>query len=843
MTAIRKTTLITKNSDVVNRPLPNTGILLNGEAIVNTAEGILYYKGASSSTNEWTPAGAGNDANFFEVGSNLYDLKLRNRITSYEGLSDGALVGKFLSGTSDGFVLADISDIEGIDTFVTGFTYDDANTITVSRNQGQPDLSVNISTMTGLTVNGDINATNFLSGGTNILDIVNSSDTFVTGGTINGGDLTLTNNDGDSFTVSGLNTGYTFSNGLTELNGDVTFGGTLDGDTDLNLNGNQLQFGGGSSVAFFGNQSINFGGQQTLSFVNGGGDITFAGFDNMTLSSNNTDATQRGVNYFADYSTSWNGSTPDSILATKGYVDRTVSDIIASGVTASNGLTEVGGDIQLGGTLTQDTNIQSNTELFTITSDNGTDNAQFYIKSDDGVALYANSASDSSSIEMGPSNLDIDAKNSSWGGEYIGFNLTDDFEITAAQFVYSDAGVSPANRIGMYYSIDYSTGWDGSTPDSILTTKGYVDRTVNDIIASGVTASNGLTEVGGDIQLGGALTQATTISLSGNNISTIGTGNESILFDNADELLVNNITNVEFNFGSQFVVGNGFSSINLESTDVLELQSDSFRLRNDVGGETVIDAAFTRWNGEFMSITLTDDFELESNSFTYTDAGNVSNNQRGMYYTIDYSTDWDSNTLDSIIATKGYVDRQISGVSTDTFVTDMTYLPSSLTLVRNEGQPDLNVVIDSVTGLTVGSGGSVGTPGTGDLVVHGNIISYGEAISAFTGELYIEDNNIILNYNPDQDTTSSSLGAGITIQDGSGVAGVDTALNIASMQTLVGITVGEDPDVSEYTGLVGNANRGLVTQVSDIVIRSTDDATPNGVRVLAEFDVLDGGSY
>ena len=87
------------------------------------------------------------------------------------------------------------------------------------------------------------------------------------------------------------------------------------------------------------------------------------------------------------------------------------------------------------------------------------------------------------------------------------------------------------------------------------------------------------------------------------------------------------------------------------------------------------------------------------------------------------------------------------------------------------------------------------------------------------------------------------VGAGVTIQDGSGVAGVDTALNIAPMQTLVGITVGEDPDVSEYTGLVGNENRGLVTQVGDIVIRSTDDTTPNGVRVLAEFDVLDGGSY
>ena len=34
-----------------------------------------------------------------------------------------------------------------------------------------------------------------------------------------------------------------------------------------------------------------------------------------------------------------------------------------------------------------------------------------------------------------------------------------------------------------------------------------------------------------------------------------------------------------------------------------------------------------------------------------------------------------------------------------------------------------------------------------------------------------------------------------------------------------------------------------ITQLNDIVIRSTNVSTPNGVRVLAEFDVLDGGTY
>jgi len=113
--AIRNTTHVLKNSDIVNRPLP--GSLLKGEPIVNTADGILYFSGVTTSTSEWTPAGTGTTANFFEVGSNLYDLRLRNQITKYQGIDGSGLIGKFLSGTSTGFVLADISEINGISGF------------------------------------------------------------------------------------------------------------------------------------------------------------------------------------------------------------------------------------------------------------------------------------------------------------------------------------------------------------------------------------------------------------------------------------------------------------------------------------------------------------------------------------------------------------------------------------------------------------------------------------------------------------------------------------------------------------------------------------------------------
>ena len=44
------------------------------------------------------------------------------------------------------------------DTYVTGFTYNDANVFTLTRNQGQPPISIVANTMSGLTVSGDLSA-------------------------------------------------------------------------------------------------------------------------------------------------------------------------------------------------------------------------------------------------------------------------------------------------------------------------------------------------------------------------------------------------------------------------------------------------------------------------------------------------------------------------------------------------------------------------------------------------------------------------------------------------------------------------------------------------------------
>jgi hypothetical protein len=223
----------------------------------------------------------------------------------------------------------------------------------------------------------------------------------------------------------------------------------------------------------------------------------------------------------------------------------------------------------------------------------------------------------------------------------------------------------------------------------------------------------------------------------------------------------------------------------------------------------------------------------------------------------------------------------LSGIDiNDTYVTGFTYNPSSntLTISQNEGESPLTASINTVSGLTVsnltsgrvifaGTGGILtddngftynsGTDtlgvqnieAAGDVVVQGSLTVFGPSVSAFTSNLYVEDPNITLNYNPTGSTTLTSVNAGFTIQDGNGNTSGNVNLDIVRMQNLTGLTANNVPNVSEYVALTGYSNRGWITQLNDIVIRSTDVSDGgsagdfNGVRVLAEFDILDGGSY
>jgi hypothetical protein len=505
--ANRIATHILKNSNVLGRPLPSS--LLGGEPIINTADGIMYFSGVTASSNGWTPAGTGGSANFFEVGSNLYDLQLRNKITKYEGINGSGLVGKFLSGTTSGFVLADISNIVGVDTFTTGFTYSN-NVVTIKQNIGQPDLSVTINTMTGLTVNGVLGAT------TGNITNANVTTLGATGGTIT--------------TLGSTNANIT------------TLGAT------------------GGTITTLGSTTANITNANVSTLGATGGTIT-------TLGSTNANITNANVTTL--------GAT--------------------------------------GGTITT---------LETTTLNLGK------------IAKYS-----------GLSNV---------SGKFLS-GTTSGFELA-----------NIADIIGV---------------DTFVTGFTYTPST-------------------------------NTITLSQN----VGQAPKTISIDTVSGLTVSDLT------------------------------------ANRV--------VYTTGSGKLITGTATFDG------------------------------------------------------------TDM--------------------VLPTAGSLSVGSGG-VNT--TGNVVIGGDLTVLGSSVSAFTSQLYVEDNNVSLNYNPTGSTIATSVGAGWTIQDGNGVIGGDVNLDVRAMNTFTGLTSTNIPSVSEYSSSTGYANRAFVTQLNDIVIRSTNLSTPNGVRVLAEFDVIDGGTY
>jgi hypothetical protein len=536
--ANRSTRFILKNNQ--NSAAPFSGATLYaGEPIVNTAAGIMMFSGVTSGTNDWVPAGPSGNANFFEVGSNLYNLKIRNQITSYSGVTN--MSGLFLSGTSTGFVLAPISTITGVDTYVTGFTYND-NVLTIKQNNGQSDLTALINTMTGLTVNGTLIATTISA--TTYQNL--PTDVRVTGSTYLDNTFTYTNNTGGTFNV--------LFNTMTGL----TVNGTLSATTS------------------------NFGTANITTLNVTGGSIT-------------TSATN--PNDIVNYST------------LTGYSQS--SDIYVTGGTIS------------------------------YTGPNG-------------------------SIVLGRKN------------------------------------------------------------------------------ASNVTIT-GLT----DVFVTGGTYNAGTLTLNNNNNASFN---------------VTGLTSTD-----TFVTGFTYSPT-----------TNTFTIKQNQG-QSDLPVQFNTVSGLTVS-------NLTSGRVVYVGASGLLTDEAG--FTYDAST-------------------------------NVFSVPSDGTV--NVGTGGLNVA--------------------GDAVIQGSLTVFGPSVSAFTSELYVEDPNITLNYNPTGNTTATSIGAGWMIQDGNGVNGGNVNLNINRLDTLTGLTVSNTPSVVEYASSTGYANRGWITQLNDIVIRSTNVSTPNGVRVLAEFDVLDGGTY
>lgn len=265
--------------------------------------------------------------------------------------------------------------------------------------------------------------------------------------------------------LGGALTGVTSITGASAF--DITTTGTQTYSTidELYLNGDAGMFITGSAVTTTGSTQATLragsaGNYQTI-LIQQTGDMIVTDDKNF-----------KGLIYAADYGTNF----VDRSLVDKGYVDGLITAVSPEATSAGNGLTEIGNLIELGGTLTKNTNIDGDSGAYSYT-----------ITAMNAINLTTNNG------------------------------LSLDLTGAGANFVDNSSS-------GITYNADYSANF----VDRTLVDKGYVDGQISSVLQEATTASNGLTETGNDIQLGGALTQNTTIggvsgayNLTFNEINTL----------------------------------------------------------------------------------------------------------------------------------------------------------------------------------------------------------------------------------------------------------------------------------------------------------------------------------
>ena len=312
------------------------------------------------------------------------------------------------------------------------------------------------------------------------------------------------------------------------------------------------------------------------------------------------DGDGRGAKYIANPTI----LTDLTIPSWKNVLDANTSGLI----TASNGLNKVGNDIQLGGALTEDTEILGNS---THSLSLGTDLSRL---------------SSFNIFGLGQSNI-----------EAVGLQLS----ATVGTLELQGQNIFINNGFGSLGGAKYTT----TIPNNQLTPLSIPSwENVEDVI---LTPNNGLSESNGTVGLGGTLIQDTTIN--GNNF-----------FYNLLETSVVNIETLSTANPSKLILGQAGTELSSNSTDGLELSKITqtpgvtiIETRDDNVGLEKNSRIVTSTNSVELS---TENASLVSNEFVLSDTiieitDDI--NQKG----IEYSADYSANYIDRSLVDKAYVDN------------------------------------------------------------------------------------------------------------------------------------------------------------------------------------------
>jgi len=212
---------VLKYSPQPNKSLPSPSLVQVGEPLVNTADGKMYLKGFISGTGATSYVQSLQDGNYFEVGSHLSQLKIDDKIISYDGFEGSNLEGKFLSGSTNGFEVVPFSALSNsIDSYVSGGTFNKSGeSLTLQLSNNKPNVII-----TGFTrdlANGSGLFSLYANNSTNNQANGNYSFVVGVGNVANGlrssviGGTNITGQSADTVYVPNLNINYTPQSGTS----------------------------------------------------------------------------------------------------------------------------------------------------------------------------------------------------------------------------------------------------------------------------------------------------------------------------------------------------------------------------------------------------------------------------------------------------------------------------------------------------------------------------------------------------------------------------------------------------------------------------------------------------
>ena len=607
------------------------------------------------------------------------------------------------------------------DTFVTGFTYS-SNTLTILRNQSQPNLTVTINTMTGLTVNGNLSVT----GDTNVSGLSATTisattyqnlpvtfDRFVTGFTYSPNTFTITDNSGSTFnavinTVSGLTV-----NGNLSVTGDTNVSGlsatTISATTYQNLPVTFDRFVTGftyspNTFTIFDNSGSTF--NATIDIVSGltvNGNLSVTGNTNVSGLSATTISATTYQNLPADFNTFVTGFTysPNTF---------TISDNSGSTFNATintmSGLT-INGDLSVSGDTNLDGPVTINITSSTIPS--GTSTSILSITG--------------SSIDIDFDLLEIDGDLQVSGNTILSGVTASTLNVTGNTIVNGLTATTISATTYQNLPIDpdtYVTGFT-YTPNTftISDNSGSTFNATIDIV-SGLTV-NGDLSVTGDTTVNGLT--ATTISATTYQNLPVTTDTFVTGFTYSP-----NTFTISDNSGSTFDATIDIVS-GLTVNGDLSVTGDT----NVSGLSATTISATTYQNLPIDPDTYVTGFTYSPNTFTISDNSGSTFDATidivsGLTVNGNLSVTGDTNVNGLTATTISATTYQNLPVTFDRFVTGFTYSPNTFTIFDNSGST-FNATIDIVSGLTV----------NGDLSVTGTTSSSLFSGITFSGGTYYGD--------------------------------------------------------------------------------------------------------